>query len=112
MRVAQRADGVVAVIVGQDRRYLAALIVPDRERLAEQIAGFGSEVEEQGTLIDHPEARRIIEGDIRERVSVHISRFVLLARSFEVGRELSQKLEVKRHAIASLYSAEIEALYR
>jgi long-chain acyl-CoA synthetase len=41
----------------------------------------------------------------------HIVRFHLLAKSFEVGKELSAKQELKRFEIQKLYQNEIKELF-
>lgn len=41
-----------------------------------------------------------------------IYRFTLLARPFEVGRELTQTLKIRRTVAAELYASQIDRLFR
>jgi long-chain acyl-CoA synthetase len=41
-----------------------------------------------------------------------VSCFKLLPKDFEVGRELTQTLKMKRTLITELYSGEIDCLYQ
>ena len=108
-----------AVVVGQDRKFVSALIVPAREAIRELLEERGDTHSEESDYRDIPEVEKLISDEIRALVSgkngfrifERINRFILLPRSFEVERELSHKLEVKRHAISEIYANEIETLY-
>ncbi len=109
-----------AVVLGQDQKFLAALIVPDAEELSGYASRSGIAQTELEALIREPEINAVIEREIRRLISVRngfkafeqVSRFRLLARPFQVGRELSSKQEVKRQAVSQLYRREIEDLFR
>ena len=70
-------------------------------------------------LTDMDEVRHLIDGEVQRLVSrangfkpyEQVSRFVLLSRPFQVGRELSAKQEVKRAEIQKLYKDEIESIF-
>ena len=66
-----------------------------------------------------PEAMELIDYEVGELVSAkngfksfeRIFRIALLAKSFETGKELSAKQEVKRHAIVEIYHKEVKKLF-
>jgi long-chain acyl-CoA synthetase len=108
-----------AVVLGQDQKYLAALIVPDEEAViawAKENAVFIVDYE---TLLQRPEVVELIDYEVNELVGARngfksferIFRFTLLPVPFEVGKELSAKQEVKRHAIVEIYAKEVKKLF-
>lgn len=105
-----------AIVLGQDEKFLAALIVPNDEALREALAAGAAGLAE---LIELPASREVIDREIAELVSMkngfrgfeQIFRFRLLADQFEIGKELSAKQEVKRHVIREQYAAEIRELF-
>ena len=107
-----------AVVIGQDQRSLAALVVLNEEAVTEHAAGAGIEGDLQA-LAEHPQIRKLLQSEVGARVSAangfkpfeRVSRIHLLHRPFEVGRELSHKQEVKRAAVAELYAGQIARLF-
>lgn len=109
-----------AVVLGQDQRYLAALIIPDQD----VVIGWAKENSvpyiDYESLLSQPEVKELIDYEISQLVNPksgfkifeRILRFELLPNAFVVDRELSAKQEVKRHAIAELYAKEIERLFK
>ena len=108
------------VVLGQDQKFLAALIVPNMERLEEYAKANAVPYLDREELVESPEIGELVSGEVHELVSKkngfrgfeRIFRFKLLPKSFALGRELSHKLEVKRHAVAELYKKEIAELFR
>ncbi len=110
----------LAVVVGQDRKGLAALIVPAWERCAEELAARGHTIPADRKQWDAtPACRALLNETIRTLVSPQngfktferITAFRILGREFEKGRELTESMKVKRLTVAELYAGEIEALY-
>ena len=107
-----------AVVVGQDQRSLAALVVLNEESVTEHAAAAGIKGDLQA-LSEHPQIRTLIQSEVSARVSAangfkpfeRLSRIHLLHRPFEVGRELSHKQDVKRTAVADLYAEQIARLF-
>jgi long-chain acyl-CoA synthetase len=104
-----------AVCVGDRRPYIAALLTLDLEEAAAWAAtrhvSAGPEA-----LAGNDELRTEIAnwvGTVNANLSrpEQVKRWVLLDHDFEVGRELTPTLKVKRPAVAELYAEEIEALY-
>ena len=108
-----------AVVVGQDRRYLGALIVIDSKNVERFLKDSNVPYFNKTDLTDMDEVRHLIDGEVQRLVSrangfkpyEQVSRFVLLSRPFQVGRELSAKQEVKRAEIQKLYKDEIESIF-
>ena len=107
-----------AVVLGQDQKYLGALIVLNKKRIEEYLT------EKQipylvDKLSSMKEVKELIERTVGEIINSkhgfksfeHIVRFKLLAKSFEVGKELSAKQELKRFEIQRLYQDEIQGLF-
>ena len=107
-----------AVVLGQDKRFLGALIVLNKARIEEYLKEKGIPYLAD-RLAQMNEVKSLIEKVIGEIISSkqgfksfeHIVRFKLLGRSFEVGRELSAKQELKRFEINRLYEGEIAELF-
>lgn len=107
------------VVVGQDKKFLAALIVVDIENLKLFAEEEKIQFDSDGELVEKPEVQELLRSEINEVVSEkngfkvfeRIARFHLLANSFEVGKELSAKQEIKRHEIDRIYASEIEKLF-
>jgi long-chain acyl-CoA synthetase len=108
-----------SMLLGQDQRFLAALIVPNLEALQEYAGENNIGFIDGEDLLRQPEIEDLINGEIQERVGAQngfksferINRFKLIIKPFEVGDELSQKQEIKRHVISEKYAEEISALF-
>lgn len=116
----ERALGVsplieTAVVLGQDRKALGALILPSREGLRD--AGW---VEgELETLVTDPDVIDRIGKEIRDRVSAatgfkdfeRVRSFRLLGKPFLVGEELTPTFKLKRHVIEERYRDLISEIF-
>lgn len=108
-----------AVVLGQDQKYLAALIVPDTKAIELYLKDNSIPYISRGDLISMPEIIELINEQVGSLVSTkngfksfeHIVRFSLIPVSFEIGKELSAKQEVKRHVISEIYAKEIKKLF-
>lgn len=108
-----------AVVVGQDQKYLAALICAN----ADAIEAYADENRipymSKERLIESEAIAELITSEVSGLVSTHtgfkgfelIYRIKLIPDDFEVGRELSAKQEIKRHVIAERHKKEIETLF-
>ena len=104
-----------AVVIGDRRRYIAALLT-----LEPQAAGrFAEHHKLDGRpLHDHPkviaEIERWINEDLNPRLArvEHVRRFRILPRNLTIeDGELTPTLKVKRRVVYERFAAEIEALY-
>lgn len=109
-----------AMVVGQDQKFLGALIVPDAKEVERFIKANHVPYISREDMIELPEVGELFNSEIQELVSAkngfkhfeRVYRFALIPRSFEIGMELSAKQEVKRHVITDLYAEKIKALFR
>jgi len=108
-----------AAVVGQDQRYLAALIVPNQEVLTAWAEENDIPFNDYPSLLEQPEVKELINSEINSYISIkngfkpfeRIYYFALLPSPFEEGRELSAKLDLKRHVINELYADQIKKLF-
>lgn len=109
-----------AVVLGQDQRFLAALIIPDQEMVLSWAKDNTVPIVDYEILLTQPEIRELINYEINQAVNQktgfksfeRIFRFELLATPFEVGKELSAKQEVKRHVVAEVYKHKIARMFK
>jgi long-chain acyl-CoA synthetase len=106
-----------AVLIGDKQPTVTALIVPAFDRLRAH-ARENSLPTEPKALVQHPETRRLIKGEI-DRHSTHladferIKRFTMLDHEFSIdGGELTPTLKLKRRVIAEKYADQIAAMSR
>jgi long-chain acyl-CoA synthetase len=106
-----------AMVVGDGRNYLAALIVPNPEALRALIAAHKIAFRTPTEALTHPTILAHYEQRIYAALaglssSEQVRRFVLLSRGFLPERgELTSKLSLRRDVIACHFSDEIESLY-
>ena len=106
------------VVLGQDRKHLGALIVLNKARVAEYLKEKNIPYLEE-TMTHLSEVKELIGKTINDAINAksgfkpfeHIARFKLLSKSFEVGKELSAKQELKRFEIDKMYEEEIAELF-
>lgn len=109
----------VSVVVGQDQRYLGALILPNEEDIriyAKENALPYTTYEE---LVRLEAVRKLIETEINDRISAkegfksfeRINKFAIITKPFEVGVELSAKQEMMRFKLNEIYKNEIASLF-
>ncbi|MBX3190403.1 MAG: AMP-binding protein [Labilithrix sp.] len=106
-----------AVVIGDRRKYLSALVTLDPERIKAEASAAGSpaksvdEAARCDTFKKHLE--RQIDG-VNERLArvQTIKRFTIIPREFTIeGGELTPTMKVKRKVVNEKYRKEIEALY-
>ncbi|PKL11895.1 MAG: long-chain fatty acid--CoA ligase [Spirochaetae bacterium HGW-Spirochaetae-8] len=108
-----------AVVVGQDKKYLGALIVPDTKALEVYIKQNAIPYMARFDICELPEVNELLNSEINELISSkngfksfeHINKFTILKTSFKIGQELSAKQEVMRHKVQQLYKKEIDSLF-
>ena len=106
LEFALKADPLIgrAVVVGEGRPYVTALIVPDREAAAKQ--GLG----EAGLKAHIQKTVDTVNAELGSWETIKY--FTLLPNEFtEESGELSLKLDVKRKVVAQRYQNEIESMY-
>jgi len=106
-----------AVIVGDKRKYVSALIVPDFERLRAWAKEQGAPANDKQALIADRRVVDMIKADVnrltRELADYEkVKRIGLLAEEFSIdGGELTPTLKVRRRVVEEKYAELIESLY-
>ena len=109
-----------SVVVGQDERFLGALIVPAKDELLIYARENYIRYDKYNDLLNNEAIKKLIDSEIQGLVSPkngfkafeRIASFQLLEKPFEVGVELSAKQEIMRYKLSELYEKEIKALYK
>lgn len=107
------------MVVGQDQKFLGALVVPNEDLLQQLARDLGIAHVEQEELLENEAIRAYLSQQVQERVNSktgfksfeQVFRIHLLARPFEVGTELTQTLKMRRNVITEKYRRQIAALF-
>lgn len=100
------------MIVGQDQKYLGALIVPSLENL--QVYGETLEdicANSMVAALIKEELKKLISAENGFKSFEHIVEFALIKKPFEIGDEMTAKLSIKRHVITSKYQKVIDKMF-
>jgi long-subunit acyl-CoA synthetase (AMP-forming) len=106
-----------AVVIGDRKKYLSAILTLDPERVAAEAQLAGSPARSVEEAAKCAVFRRHLEKQIdaiNEKLArvQTIKRFVIVPREFTVeGGELTPTMKVKRKIVNQNYQAEIESLY-
>jgi long-chain acyl-CoA synthetase len=107
-----------AVLVGNDRKYVAALIVPDFERLNQWAKEQGIEVCDRRELIEDNRVVELMKTEVNRLTEgfadyEKVKQVAILPQEFSIeGGELTPTLKVRRRWIEQKYSQIVESLYR
>jgi len=109
----------LTVVVGQDKKFLGALILVDPDNVKTWAVENNVSYTDDEELYTGTEVHSLISDEISSLIShangfklfERIARFTVLPKPFEVSRELSAKQEIKRHVIDKLYAKEIKSLF-
>jgi long-chain acyl-CoA synthetase len=106
-----------AVLVGEKRKYVSALLVPNFPAIEEYARHNGIAWETAQELTRQPEIRSLFEAEV-ERINAGlarfetIKRFALLSQPFSIeGGEITPTIKVRRRTIELKYRDVIETLY-
>ena len=108
-----------AVVVGQDQKFLGALILVDEDEIKNYAAENGMQYDSYEDLLNSEPIQKLYDGEINNLVSAkngfktfeRISKFRLITKPFEVGVELSAKQEIMRFRINEIYKKEISSMF-
>jgi len=108
------------MVVGQDQKYLAALVVPSFETLTDFAKENGIPFEKSEDLLDNDDVYKLIMDEIDFRVGPkrgfklfeRINKVKLLAKPFEKGVEMTHTLKLKRNVIYDEYDKDIKELFK
>jgi len=107
------------VLLGQDQKFLGALIVPQKEVLIQYAKDNNINYTFYEELCENPQIKVLFQDEIEKKISIqngfrkceHVYRLQLLPNSFQIGKELSGKQEIMRHKVRKLYKEEIDKLF-
>jgi long-chain acyl-CoA synthetase len=107
------------MVVGQDQKFLAALVVANQDALVKYAAAQEISYVSNEDLWEDEQINELISDEIQSRVCAkrgfrefeRVFRFKLLPKHFEAGVELSAKQSVKRHVVDEIYKKEIAGLF-
>jgi long-chain acyl-CoA synthetase len=105
------------MIVGENRKFPAALIVPAFRMVADHFAQRGMLLQTSQEIVANRDVNALIESEIRgsnEHFGHYsqVKKFVLLAKEWSPeGGELTPTMKLKRRELLKKYADEIESLY-
>ena len=108
------------MVVGQDQRFLGALVVPNVETVGPYAAERGIAGGDLAALAASSEVQGLIQDEVQSRVNARngfksferIARIALLDQPFTVGDQLTHTLKMRRHVIAAQYEQQIADLFK
>jgi long-chain acyl-CoA synthetase len=114
-----KADPLIseAVLIGEQRKFPAALLVPDFARLEARIAAMKLRAASREELVRHPEVLRLYQ-EVLDRLNgslaqfERVKRFALLPSEFTMERgELTPTMKVRRQVVEQRWRILIETIY-
>lgn len=105
------------LLVGNERKNLAALIVPNFDALKAWAAENGVATDDLSTMLETREVQQQIQSEIRSRLTdfadfEQVRRFTLLEKEFsQEADEMTPTLKLKRNVIIERYGDTIEEMY-
>ncbi len=107
-----------AVVIGDRRRFISAIIVPNFEKLEAYAKSHSIPYKAANDLIKNEKILSFIEGEV-DRVTPNLAAYekvkkvALLGRDFEIEKgEITPTLKIKRNIVEAKYKDIIDALYR
>ena len=103
-------------VIGDQRKFVSALIVPAYPLLEKYAGEQGISFESREELVKNKDIIRFIEARVEEHQKnlasyEKIKRFTLLPEPFMMGCELTDTLKLRRPVVLQKYATEIEAMY-
>lgn len=109
---------VQAVLVGDRRPFITALMVPNWTNVVEYAQSKGIQVTDPKGLCQHPQIMHLF-GNVLARANAHLSRHEQIKKCRLLPRELSQEegeltptMKVKRRVVLERYAEVVESMYR
>ena len=108
------------VVLGQDQKFIAALIVPNFKNIEEKSKEMGISYMDMEDLLANPQVYSMVYSNINDIVSTKngfknyekIFRICLLSKPFTVGDELTNTMKVKRDVVNRKYRSQIAKLFK
>ena len=105
------------MVIGNNRNFVSAIIIPDFERLKRYAADQGIDAADNGESVKNEKIRSLYRHRIDDLTKdfaryEQIKQFVLLPDEFtEATGELTPTLKIKRKVVEKKFAKEIEELY-
>ena len=105
------------MLIGNERKNLAALIVPNFDALKAWAAENSVATDDLATMLETREVQQLIQSEIRSRLTdfadfEQVRRFTLLEKEFsQEADEMTPTLKLKRNVIIERYGDVIEGMY-
>jgi long-chain acyl-CoA synthetase len=105
------------MVVGENHKFPAALIVPQFDALRSWLVAQGESVEDRTEIAKHPKIIELIQSEIDQCNSrfgrySQVKKFALLEEEWTIASgELTPTLKLKRKQISKKHASEIAALY-
>lgn len=106
-----------AMLVGDRRNFITALVVPNFEQLKAFASEHRLDASNLPALLQHPQVQGLFAREIEKACQdfanfERVKKFSLLPREFDPAKnELTPTLKVKRRVVCDNFAAEIEAMY-
>lgn len=108
---------IQALVIGDDRKYLTALLVPDPDHLKAEIKARKIRLFSKKQALTHPQVVELYQQRIQQCLkdvapSEQVRNFKLLDRGFTIeSGEMTAKLTLRREVIQANFASVIEAMY-
>ena len=107
------------MIVGQDQKFLAVLIIPDEAELADYVRKVGMRSTSLQEWAESKQVLQLFQGEINKLINdtssfkffEKVRAFRILTNQFIKGDELNNTLKLKRHRVNEKYSKQIEEMF-
>jgi len=109
---------VNAVVIGDRRRFVSALIVPNFEKLEEYAAANNISYASRADLAAHPAVVSFLQAEIDKATPnlasyERIKKIAVLDRDFEIARdEMTPSMKIRRNIVQAKYGELIDSLYK
>ena len=105
------------MVVGDDRKFVSALIVPSFTNLKDWAAQNGIEVEHPHQIVDNSKIKELINSEVEKYNKdfghwEQVKKFTLLTEEWTVeGGQLTPTMKVKRKVVTERYKDNVEKMY-
>ena len=104
-------------VIGDERKFVSALIVPSYELLAKYAEEKNISFTNTEDLVHNPNIIRLMEARVEKHQKTlapfeKIKRFTLLSEPFKMGCELTDTLKLRRSTILKKYAEVIDSMYK
>ncbi len=105
------------VVIGDNRNFISALIVPTQEAVENELSAQGKSVSGSEIMSDHPDVKELLQKEVDEVMEgfsnyERVKEFAILPRLFTIeDGELTPTLKVIRKVVLDHFSAPVEKIY-